>query len=231
MTFTGKNSKIEKENRQEVEQEMILYIIRHGETDWNKSRKLQGQSDVPLNEFGRHLARETAPALTEISFDIAYTSPLIRAKETASIILEGRTVPIVDEPRLMEIKFGEYEGLCCSQEGWNIPDADFQSFFEAPEKYRAPKRGESFYQFSNRLEDFLTELFRNPDLTDKTVLLSTHGAALCGIIRLIKGLPMEQFWGKGVPKNCAVTIVEVKDQKAVILQERVTYYPDQVEDW
>ncbi len=210
---------------------MILYMIRHGETDWNKTRRLQGKSDTLLNEFGRHLARETEPALKEIPFDIAYTSPLARAKETASIILGGRDIPIIDEPRLMEIGFGEYEGLCCSKEGWNIPDPDFQYFFEAPEKYRAPKGGESFYQFSDRLEEFLEELFSDPGLADKTVLLSTHGAALCGLIRLIKGDPMAQFWGKGVPKNCAVAIAEVKDQKAVLLQERITYYRDQVKDW
>ena len=210
---------------------MILYMIRHGETDWNKVRKLQGKSDTMLNEFGRHLAHETASALKEVPFDIAYTSPLARAKETASIILGGRDIPIIDEPRLMEIGFGEYEGLCCSQEGWNIPDPDFKYFFEAPEKYRAPKNGESFYQFSDRLEAFLKELFANPGLADKTVLISTHGAALCGLTRLIKKQPMDHFWGKGVPKNCAVTTAEVKNQKAVILQEGITYYQDQVKDW
>ena len=77
---------------------MKLYIVRHGETDWNKARKIQGQSDIPLNAFGRHLARETAKGLADVHFDLCFTSPLSRAKETARIILEGRDVPIIEGP-------------------------------------------------------------------------------------------------------------------------------------
>ena len=55
---------------------MKIYMIRHGETDWNKKRKLQGQVDIPLNEFGKLLAKETAPALADVSFAVCYASPL-----------------------------------------------------------------------------------------------------------------------------------------------------------
>lgn len=58
---------------------MKIYMIRHGETDWNKKRKLQGQVDIPLNEFGKLLAKETAPALADVPFAVCYTSPLKRA--------------------------------------------------------------------------------------------------------------------------------------------------------
>lgn len=210
---------------------MKIYLIRHGETDWNKLRRLQGQADIPLNEFGRQLARETEPALRDVPFDRVYTSPLKRARETAELVTAGRNLPIIEEPRLKEMGFGEFEGLCCREEGWNIPDPGFRDFFNAPEKYRPPKGGESFQQVSDRLESFLKELYATEELQDKTVLLSTHGAALCGILRLIKKNPMERYWDGGVHKNCAVTIVEVKDGKATILQEAVTYYNEAVEDW
>ena len=62
-------------------------MIRHGETDWNKKRKLQGQVDIPLNEFGKLLAKETAPALADVPFAVCYTSPLKRAAETARLVL------------------------------------------------------------------------------------------------------------------------------------------------
>lgn len=68
---------------------MKLYLIRHGETDWNKEFKIQGSSDIELNEYGRELAFITREGLRHIPFDIAYTSPLKRAKETAEIILEA----------------------------------------------------------------------------------------------------------------------------------------------
>ena len=67
---------------------MKIYFVRHGETDWNKDRKIQGQVNISLNEFGRHLARETAKGLKEIPFDVCFTSPLDRARETAEIILD-----------------------------------------------------------------------------------------------------------------------------------------------
>ena len=66
---------------------MKIYMIRHGETDWNKKRKLQGQVDIPLNEFGKLLAKETAPALADVPFAVCYTSPLKRAAETARLVL------------------------------------------------------------------------------------------------------------------------------------------------
>ncbi len=59
---------------------MVLYVVRHGETDWNKVKRVQGHTDIPLNEYGRHLARETAKGLKETRIDLAITSPLIRAK-------------------------------------------------------------------------------------------------------------------------------------------------------
>ncbi|XCP83698.1 histidine phosphatase family protein [Roseburia hominis] len=210
---------------------MRLYIIRHGETDWNKLRRLQGQVDIPLNEFGRHLAKETALALRDIPFDFAVTSPLSRAKETAYLVLGERDIPVLEDARLKEMGFGEYEGLCCREEGWNIPDPDFRNFFDAPENYQPPKNGESFMQLSKRLDSFLTELYQNPDCQNKTILLSTHGAALCGILRLIKGNPISRFWDGGVHRNCAVTIVDVERGKPRIVKEAVTFYQDTVENW
>ena len=78
---------------------MDIYLIRHGETDWNKKRKLQGQVDIPLNEFGKLLAKETAPALADVPFAVCYTSPLKRAAETARLVLGDREVPIVPDKR------------------------------------------------------------------------------------------------------------------------------------
>ena len=82
---------------------MKLYIVRHGETDWNKKRRIQGQVDIPLNDFGRSLARKTAKGLSGIPFEVCYTSPLGRAKETARLILEGRKTPILEDQRIIEM--------------------------------------------------------------------------------------------------------------------------------
>ena len=107
---------------------MKIYMIRHGETDWNKARKLQGQIDIQLNEFGKSLAVDTEPALRDIPFDVVITSPLSRAKHTAELVLAGREIPMIEDERIMEMGFGEYEGLHCKGENYNIPDPDFHYF-------------------------------------------------------------------------------------------------------
>lgn len=203
---------------------MKLYIIRHGETDWNVKRRFQGHSDIPLNEEGRRLAYLTAEALKEVPFTRIYTSPLKRASETAAIIKGVRQIPIIEEPRIIEIGFGEYEGLCCEKEHYNIPDPDFMNFFDKPEEYHPPKGAESIETLRERTGDFLEELVHNKDMEDETILVSTHGAALRGILSHISHTKIADFWGGGVHKNCAVTIVEAKQGKVSILEEGKAFY-------
>lgn len=189
---------------------MKLYFVRHGETDWNKEKRIQGNVNIELNEFGRHLARETAKGLKDIPFDICFTSPLWRARETAEIILEGRDVLIVEHEKISEMAFGAYEGGCCSKAGWNLPE-DFRKFFTDTAGYKAPEGGEDFYAMKKRTGEFLEELWRNEELRESNVLVTTHGAALAGILNNIKGEDVSNYWGIGVHKNCAVTEVEVCD--------------------
>lgn len=209
---------------------MRLYIVRHGETDWNKTRRIQGQVDIPLNEFGKHLAIETGKGLLDVKFEICISSPLGRAVETAKLILGSRPVPIVTDERITEMAFGIWEGGCCSKDGWNLPQ-EFRDFFEAPERYKAPEGGEDFYMVRNRLEDFLKELYQKEGWQDKNILITTHGAALCGMLNVIKNKSVSEYWGKGVHKNCAVTEVEVAGGVPVILSENYTYYKDEVKAW
>lgn len=209
---------------------MRLYMIRHGETDWNKKRCIQGQVDIELNEFGRLLATETAEGLKDISFDVCFTSPLGRARETAEIILSGRDVPIIENKKIMEMAFGEYEGGCCSEEGWNLPEA-FRKFFNDTANYQAPKNGEDFYDVKKRTGEFLDELYQMEEWKDSNVLISTHGAALAGLLNNIKEEDITKFWGVGVHKNCAVTEVEVQNGKAQILSENKAYYKADVKPW
>ena len=87
---------------------MQIYIIRHGETEWNTKRLLQGATDIPLNQNGVEVAKLTSEALKEVPFDIIYTSPLKRAVETAEIMRGDREIPVILVDRLKEISFGPY---------------------------------------------------------------------------------------------------------------------------
>ena len=209
---------------------MKIYFVRHGETDWNKERKIQGQVDIPLNEFGRHLARETAKGLRDVPFDVCFTSPLGRARETAQIILQGRDVPILEDKRILEMNFGVLEGKCCSKDGWDVPDS-FQMFFDDPVHYQAPEGGEDFQAVRKRTGDFLNWLFAQEQYRDSTVLVTTHGAAMAGLLNNLKKKPLAEYWGVGVHKNCGVTEVDVTDGRIDIISENKVYYTDVVKPW
>ncbi len=204
---------------------MKLYLIRHGETDYNKQKKNQGQIDVPLNAYGRELAVKTGEGLLGVPFDLCLCSPLGRARETAELILKGRNVPVVLDERIIEVSFGRYEGRCWDPESWDegMP-REFRCFFDEPGNYQAPPDGESLEDLKQRTGEFLKDICNRKEYQDHTILVSTHGAALAGILANIKGLPVERFWGEGCSRNCGVTEVLVKDGKPEILSENVVYY-------
>lgn len=205
---------------------MKIYIIRHGETDWNAVRRLQGHSDICLNAYGIELAEITARALADVPFSRIYTSPLIRARQTAEIIKGDRQIPVITEERVKEIGFGIYEGYCYDKDNYNIPDPAFIYFFKAPEKYIPPEGGESLEKLCRRTTDFLKELIHNKELEEETVLISTHGAALRGLLSSVNMNGLAEFWEGGVHKNCAVTILNVRNSEIEILEEGKVFYKE-----
>lgn len=248
---------------------MKLYIIRHGQTEWNKSGRLQGQTDIALNEKGRELAAKVGHALKEIPFERVISSPLSRSIETAELVLRenvGRAGellriekaragewPQADEAengeslqnekaistdeRIKEISFGEYEGysipstsMFTGDPKFAITDAEFHYFFDAPEKYHPPKGGESIPHLIERTGEFLEKLAKKGSEQTKNgekeelILISTHGAAARALLANIKHTELKDFWYPGVPKNCSVSIVELKNKNWKIVEQDILYY-------
>lgn len=208
---------------------MRLYIIRHGETSWNRERRLQGRSDIALNEKGRALARATAEGMKHIPFDMAFTSPLMRARETAQILIGERAVPVVEDERIIEISFGAYEGTRWTEKEITSEQTrgaayEITNFFYHPERYTPPENGETLQQLAARTADFMKDLCGRRELADKTVLVSTHGAAARALLNSLRTFPMSDFWHTGVAPNCGVAIVECRGGETRLLQENVTYY-------
>lgn len=204
---------------------MKMYIIRHGQTPWNARKCLQGRSDVDLNENGIYLAELTGKALRDVTIDMAFTSPLIRAKHTAQCILAGREVPIIEDERLIEISFGIYEGCCYAEENRQVPQQWIENFFHAPQDYVAAPGGESLDDVEKRTRNFMEDICSRKELQDKTILVSTHGCALRGLLNSIRESNREDYWHGGVSKNCAVSIVTCnKGEKPVLVEENHIYY-------
>lgn len=127
----------------------MLYIMRHGRTDWNVRHKLQGRTDIPLNDEGRMMAVEAGKRYVDIHFDVCYSSPLERAKETAEIFLKGRNVPVFTDDRLVEMGFGVYEGI---ENSFAIDDCPINTLLISLRSMLRLKVGKALRSFSQEQE-------------------------------------------------------------------------------
>ena len=203
---------------------MELYMVRHGQTDFNKNKRLQGVIDIPLNEYGIELAEKTAEGLKDVPFDVIYSSPLSRAFQTAEIIRGDRPVEIIPTDSLLELSFGEYEGLICKGEHYNLPDPDFMKFFDNMEEYHVPPKGETIEHLVKRTSSFVLGLMNDPANADKTILLSSHGAAIRGLLTGIWPYANGGTWSGIVHKNCGVTCLHVENGRFNLVFENRIYY-------
>lgn len=199
---------------------MLLYIIRHGETEWNALRKVQGCADIPLAAEGIRLARLTGEALKEVPFDICFTSPLKRARQTAELVLGERTasIPVIEDSRIQEINFGVLEGSLAKDENGNIINEQMGIFFNDPEHFSRPAHGENIQDICARTRSFWLEKTTDPALSDKTILVASHGCAVRALLQNVypEGTP---FWNGSVPPNCSLNIIRVTDGTAEFLAE------------
>lgn len=211
---------------------MTIYLFRHGETDWNRDRRLQGQSDIPLNDAGRELAMKTAEALKEVTFDAVFSSPLCRAYETAEIIA-GKDAEIILDERLKEIDFGECEGQRFDEAKRDKTHLLYNCFCR-PERYIPPAGAETFQAAMDRAKEFLEK--RILPLEEQTlpcggrvrnVLIVAHGAFNRALVNPIAGYPIEDFWHIGLA-NCAATTLTLKNGVFQVLEENRVYYGEAV---
>lgn len=199
---------------------MELYLIRHGETIWNEAGKIQGHADISLNENGRQMARLTGKALENVHFDKIFSSPLVRAYETAQLIGANRNIDIIISEDLKEIGFGECEGAVF-KEHINDPQSPIYTFFKNPNDYLPTKGGETIEEVCLRAAKFLEEVILPLEKSCERVMAVAHGAMIKALLSHIKKLDKKDFWSGAYQKNCAVTIIDIKESKMNIIQEGV----------
>jgi len=211
-----------------------IYVVRHGETEWNSEGRLQGWTDIPLNSNGRALAVLTGKGLKDVHFDMAFSSPLKRACETGQLILgENRAGSVTDitvDNRIKEICFGAWEGLCCRKDNFEVGDESFFKFFKDPLGFEGAPEGESIKAVCERTGEFLRELINSPEYEDKCVAVFTHGCALRAMLRVVYAED-DPFWRGQTPPNCCVNIIEVREGTArLVADDMILYDPSLVRE-
>ncbi len=205
---------------------MEIFFLRHGETLWNREKRVQGSTPhVDLTEFGVKLAELTREgfAAKGIRFDKAFTSPLRRALHTAEIVMQGQSCPLVVEPRLREMGFGPYEGTIIA-DGFFV-DANIRACFREPQRYAPPPGAESFAAVEARLVDFMEGELRPLEGSCERVLVVSHGGMMRTVLRHLLKTPLSEYWNGRQP-NCCVHIVKLEGgQFSLVRQTEVFYDP------
>lgn len=176
----------------------MIYIIRHGQTGLNKAKLLQGRSDTALNEKGKEQAEKALAFFEEkgIHFDRVFSSPLIRARETAEICAPESDIEI--DERLIEMDYGPYEG--CDLEN---PPAEIIEFFSDFVHNPAPEGMEQLGDVVKRAGSFLEDIRS----LEGNILISTHAIAMKGLLEYLTPESNGSYWSKYIG-NCAVYCAE-----------------------
>jgi broad specificity phosphatase PhoE len=168
---------------------MLLYLIRHGETDWNLERRCQGFSDSPLNETGLRQAEATARHLSDEKIDAVYSSSLRRAHEMARMIAEHHKVSVQTSDALRELNQGEFEGLTFPELLEN--HAEFlQQWLRDPADLRIPA-GESMRELQARAWAELEEIVKKHN--DGNVVVVSHNLCIATLLCQIMNLDLADF--------------------------------------
>ena len=202
---------------------MEIYFLRHGETEWNRERRIQGSTEwTDLTEDGVRAAETTRNGMLEqgLTFDRVFSSPYRRALHTAQLVGAGFGLePIVDS-RLREISFGPYEGTRYG-EGLFADDNIRACFLDTP-RYVARDGAEPFAAVTARVRDFIGETLAPLAATCTRVLAVTHGGILRTVLGLVTDRPLADFW-KGAQPNCCAHVVML-DGGALSLKARAVAF-------
>ena len=185
----------------------ILYVIRHGQTDWNAERRLQGQKDIDLNAIGREQARQNGVDLREIlsfenqPFDFV-ASPLRRTRETMEIAREAMGLPPKDyrtDERLVEVSFGAWEGFTLKELKATEPERLAERKAGKWDFIPPGEDAESYEILSWRVGSWLTSV-------ERPTVCVTHGGVIRSLFRLIGDVAKEEAAEIPIPQDCILKV-------------------------
>ncbi len=205
---------------------MNIYLLRHGETNANKEGRIQGRVDIPLNEYGIELACITRDGVRKegIVFDKIYSSPLIRAVQTATIVkgdMELHQITLDD--RIVEMGFGKCESMLIRDIKENDENINIRRCFTAPSQYIAKDGAESYEEILARAKDFLENEIKPLEGKYENVLVVCHGAMIRALLLAVNGWDIDRYWEIHQP-NCCMNRLTLEDGEFAISYIEKIYY-------
>jgi 2,3-bisphosphoglycerate-dependent phosphoglycerate mutase len=189
-----------------------ICLVRHGETDWNAEKRIQGQIDIALNAVGQRQAAAAAHRLSRLPVTALYSSDLLRARQTAERIAAALDLSPSFVPAFRERAYGLFEGLTYDEARLRHP-ADYRAFAARDPDYALPAGGESLRQCHQRAIGHLRRLAA--EHRGQSVVLVTHGGVLDLVNRFVRGNPLELPRDFQIP-NAGITWVSVTGDRWVL---------------
>lgn len=189
-----------------------IIIIRHGETEWNKTGRFQGHSDVPLSAEGRAQAAALGQNLALDHVDAIYASDLTRAMETAAPLAKRFGFEVISDPLLRELNFGAWEGRHFDDVNAENPNA-MKNFYTDPEQADIPE-SEPFPEFQRRVAGRVREIVAQE--RGKRIVIVSHGASIRILLADILAMPIRSIWHIS-QLNTAVNKIRFEDDGFAIV--------------
>jgi alpha-ribazole phosphatase len=184
-----------------------FYLVRHGETTWNKNGRFQGKTDIHLSPKGKEQAEKLASWFEDKEIDAIYSSSLSRAVETADPISKALHMPIHTSDELLELNFGKWEGKNFAEIESLWPGMMSQMMAN-PEKI-TPPGGESYQDCETRVVKFLREISK--DRKEQSFVIVSHGAAIRTMICGLLSLPLKYIWKLSLDNTSITCITSAND--------------------
>ncbi len=203
---------------------MELHLIRHGETNWNEERRVQGQSESQLTELGMQQAQDLGDRLAHLDFDVIYCSSSLRTRQTADHVFAKTDTAIVYLDSLREIFLGHWEGRLYDDIANAEPDSHLH-FWQHPHLFKV-EGAEDFFQLQQRAIDTVARIsaeHRLKEYSQHKVAIVSHGALIKAYLCHVEGRAMDQLWAPPRMHNCAHSIVKIGDSDAA----HIIQYADQ----
>ncbi|MDP2140357.1 MAG: histidine phosphatase family protein [Gammaproteobacteria bacterium] len=185
---------------------MRIHLIRHGQTDWNKERRVQGQSESTLTAEGRDQATALRARLSTCGIAKVYCSSSIRTRETAAILFAGTGLEVEYSDALREIFLGPWEGSLYADMEAKFPQS-FADFWHRPDVFSLAD-AETFVQTQQRGVRELQRIIA--DAAAEDVAIVSHGVLIKSILSHVEGRPLARLWEPPDMHNCSHSIVEIE---------------------
>ncbi|MDM5154584.1 phosphoserine phosphatase 1 [Bacillus sp. DX1.1] len=189
-----------------------LYVTRHGETEWNVAKRMQGRKNSNLTEQGMLQAKQLGNRIKDMPLHAIYSSPSERTLHTARLIKGERNIPILADEHFYEIHMGTWEGQTLEELEKQYPD-EVNLFWNEPHRFVSTS-GENFAAVNKRVIEGVNLILERHK--GESILIVSHAAAAKLLVGHFAGVPVEKVWADPFMYSASLSVIEIEDDKGIV---------------